>query len=106
MEIIIRVADANDFHYAPAICELIKESAKIRGTGIAERKPEYVCTKFENGNAVIALCFISPSQIGRRTAHRVVTLHERAELHFGKRLTVQITPRFSTKITPSSNSKV
>ena len=56
MEIIIRVADANDFHYAPAICELIKESAKIRGTGIAERKPEYVCTKLENGNAVIALC--------------------------------------------------
>ena len=55
MEITIRVAEPTDIHYAGAICELIKESAKARGTGIAERQPAYVQTKIENGNAVIAL---------------------------------------------------
>jgi GNAT superfamily N-acetyltransferase len=31
------------------------ESAKVRGTGIAKRTPEYIRKKLENGNAVIAL---------------------------------------------------
>lgn len=55
MDITIRVARPEDTLYAEAICELIKESAKARGTGIAERQPEYVRTKIENGNAVLAL---------------------------------------------------
>ncbi|PHN05663.1 GNAT family N-acetyltransferase [Flavilitoribacter nigricans] len=55
MEFTIRVAEPEDKHYAEAICKLIAESAKARGTGIAERKPEYVATKIDNGNAVIAL---------------------------------------------------
>ena len=55
MEFTIRVAEPEDKHYAEAICQLIAESAKARGTGIAERKPEYVATKIDNGNAVIAL---------------------------------------------------
>lgn len=41
--------------YAEAICSLIEEAAKLRGTGIAKRDPNYIKTKFENGNAVIAL---------------------------------------------------
>ncbi len=40
--------------YAEAVCQLITDSAKARGTGIATRKPEYVRTKIENGNAVLA----------------------------------------------------
>lgn len=53
MEIII--ANVSHFKYAEIICDTIAESAKIRGTGIAKRTPEYICKKLENGNAVIAL---------------------------------------------------
>ncbi|MEZ4988019.1 MAG: GNAT family N-acetyltransferase [Saprospiraceae bacterium] len=55
MKITLRVAQPADARHAEAICTLIKESAKARGTGIAERDPAYVRTKIENGNAVIAL---------------------------------------------------
>ncbi len=41
--------------YASEICEAIKESAKVRGTGIAERSIEYVENKIALGDAVIAL---------------------------------------------------
>jgi hypothetical protein len=53
MEIVI----ANKSHsvYADIICKTIEEAAQVRGTGIAKRKPEYILTKLENGNAVIAL---------------------------------------------------
>ena len=53
MEIII----ANESHikYAQIISDTITESAKVRGTGIAKRSPEYIIKRLENGNAVIAL---------------------------------------------------
>ncbi len=54
MQINIEVANASHIGYSAEICRLIAESAKARGTGIAERKPEYVQSKIENGNAVIA----------------------------------------------------
>lgn len=41
--------------YAEEICRNYAESAKARGTGIAERKPEYVKEKIRTGKAVIAL---------------------------------------------------
>ncbi len=41
--------------FADIICKTIEEAAQVRGTGIAKRKPEYILTKLENGNAVIAL---------------------------------------------------
>lgn len=53
MEIVI--ANEAHFKYAPIICDAISESAKVRGTGIAKRTPEYILKKLENGNAVIAL---------------------------------------------------
>ncbi|SMC45224.1 GNAT family N-acetyltransferase [Cellulophaga tyrosinoxydans] len=53
MEILI--ANESHFKYAEIICDTIAESAKIRGTGIAKRTPEYICKKLSNGNAVIAL---------------------------------------------------
>ncbi len=55
MKFLIEIANESHFRYAEAICELIRESAKSRGTGIAERKPEYIRKKMENGNAIIAL---------------------------------------------------
>ena len=53
MEILI--ANESHFKYAEIICDTIAESAKVRGTGIAKRTPEYICKKLSNGNAVIAL---------------------------------------------------
>lgn len=51
----IVIADITHAAYAEVICTTIEESAKIRGTGIARRTPEYILTKMANGNAVIAL---------------------------------------------------
>lgn len=49
------VADISHIKYAEIICDTIKESAKVRGTGIAERTPEYIIKKIKNGNGVIAI---------------------------------------------------
>lgn len=53
----MQIVIANKSHsiYAKAICDTIAEAAKVRGTGIAKRQPEYIITKMINGNAVIAL---------------------------------------------------
>ncbi|GLB49796.1 GNAT family N-acetyltransferase [Neptunitalea lumnitzerae] len=51
----IVVANKSHSKYATIICDTMAESAKVRGTGIAKRTPEYIITKMENGNAVIAL---------------------------------------------------
>ncbi len=53
MEIVI--ANESHFKYAKIISDTITESAKVRGTGIAQRTPEYIIKRLENGNAVIAL---------------------------------------------------
>ncbi len=54
-DILITVAGPEHFPHAEAICELIESAARIRGTGIAKRDPEYVRTKMRQGKAVIAL---------------------------------------------------
>ncbi|WP_373056069.1 GNAT family N-acetyltransferase [Zunongwangia sp. H14] len=53
----MKIVIANKSHasYAEIICTTIEESAKVRGTGIARRTPEYIISKMEKGNAVIAL---------------------------------------------------
>ncbi len=55
MQIKILVAQPEHTVFARAICDLIEESAKARGTGIAKRKPEYVEEKILTGKAIIAL---------------------------------------------------
>ncbi|MEE9407289.1 MAG: GNAT family N-acetyltransferase [Polaribacter sp.] len=81
MEIVI----ANKSHtvYADIICKTIEEASKVRGTGIAKRKPEYVATKMENGNAVIALdghkfagfCYIEQWGHGKFVANSGLIVH-------------------------------
>jgi Argininosuccinate synthase len=56
MKIKVRVSHEEDTKYALLICKKIKESAKIRGTGIAKKDPEYIKSKMIHGNAVIAFC--------------------------------------------------
>ncbi|MBT8316414.1 MAG: GNAT family N-acetyltransferase [Lutibacter sp.] len=53
----MKIVVANNLHikYAEIICETIKESSKVRGTGIAERTPDYVSKKIIKGDAIIAI---------------------------------------------------
>ncbi len=51
----IQVASAQHVDYATQICDEMAESAKARGTGIAQRSPQYVADKMLEGKAVIAL---------------------------------------------------
>jgi len=53
MEILI--ANESHFKYSQIISDTIAESANVRGTGIAQRTPEYIIKRLENRNAVIAL---------------------------------------------------
>ena len=81
MEIVI----ANKSHsvYADIICQTIADAAQVRGTGIAKRKPEYIITKMENGNAVIALegdkfagfCYIEQWSHGKFVANSGLIVH-------------------------------
>lgn len=54
MDFKIHIANVAHLGYAEEICRLMEESAKVRGTGIAKRKPEYIQNKMMEGKAVIA----------------------------------------------------
>lgn len=51
----ILVATEKHLKYAQDVCDLIAESAKIRGTGIAKREPAYIEKKIREGKAIIAI---------------------------------------------------
>lgn len=77
------IADKSHIKFAEIICETIAESAAIRGTGIARRTPEYIATKMENGNAVIAIdgnkfagfCYIEKWGHGKFVANSGLIVH-------------------------------
>lgn len=81
MEIVI--ANKSHITYSDIICKTIDEAAQVRGTGIAKRKPEYIATKIENGNAVIALdddkfagfCYIEQWGHGKFVANSGLIVH-------------------------------
>ena len=52
--IIVRIANSGDVHYAETITAEMESSAKARGTGIAKRSPEYIANKMNEGKAVVA----------------------------------------------------
>ena len=54
-EVRIEVAGEQHLKYIDEILETIEAAAKVRGTGIAKRKPEYVAKKMMEAKAVIAL---------------------------------------------------
>ncbi len=54
-EIKVMVADETHEKYVDTILKTIAEAAKVRGTGIAKRSPEYLVTKIREAKAVIAL---------------------------------------------------
>jgi hypothetical protein len=55
MKFLITVANNSHFKHATVICKMMTDAAKVRGTGIAKRQPEYICKKMKEGKAVIAL---------------------------------------------------
>lgn len=54
MKFLIKEASKTDVTYAQIIVDEIASSAKVRGTGIAKRTPEYIIKKIEDGKAVMA----------------------------------------------------
>jgi hypothetical protein len=81
----MKIVIANKSHtiYADIICKTIEDAAQVRGTGIAKRKPAYITTKIENGNAVIALdgekfagfCYIEAWGHGKFVANSGLIVH-------------------------------
>jgi N-acetylglutamate synthase-like GNAT family acetyltransferase len=76
--IIIRVANIGDIHYAKNITDEMESSAKARGTGIAKRSPDYIEKKILEGKAVIAVtdkeewvgfCYIEAWEHGKFVAN-------------------------------------
>lgn len=53
--IVVKIADVSCLIYVDTILKTIEEAAKIRGTGIARRSPEYIELKINEGKAIIAL---------------------------------------------------
>ena len=51
----ITVADETCLPYVQTILDTIEAAAKVRGTGIAKRTPEYITQKMLEGKAIIAL---------------------------------------------------
>lgn len=54
-EIKVQVADERYLEYVDTILTTIEDAAKVRGTGIARRSPEYIAQKIKEGKAIIAL---------------------------------------------------
>ena len=81
MEIII--ADKSHTIFSQTICKAIEEAAQVRGTGIAKRSQEYIISKMENGNAVIALegstfagfCYIETWSNKKYVVHSGLIVH-------------------------------
>ncbi len=83
MNIKIVVTQEEHYRFAEEICETIETSAKLRGTGIAKRTPDYIQKKMENQDAIIALvdgkfagfCYIESWQHGKFVAHSGLIVH-------------------------------
>lgn len=54
MQPLIKVANSSHTKYAIIICNMMEEAAKVRGTGIAKRTPEYITQKIIEGKSIVA----------------------------------------------------
>ena len=55
MNFTVEIANESHIKYVDEILQTIEDATKVRGTGIAKRKPEYVTLKIREGKAIIAL---------------------------------------------------
>ncbi|MBO4917393.1 MAG: GNAT family N-acetyltransferase [Bacteroidales bacterium] len=51
----VEVASSKHIKYVSEILKTIEDATKVRGTGIAKRKPEYIEQKINEGKAIIAM---------------------------------------------------
>lgn len=74
----IQLATKDHTRFSETICAEMESSAKVRGTGIAKRSPDYICQKMLEGKAVIAFseagewagfCYIETWQSGEYVAN-------------------------------------
>jgi GNAT superfamily N-acetyltransferase len=83
MNIKIVVTQEEHYQYAETICDTIEVSAKLRGTGIAKRTPEYILQKMQAKDAIIALvnnefagfCYIESWEHAKFVAHSGLIVH-------------------------------
>lgn len=83
MDIQFLIANETHIHFAKAICDLIEDSAKNRGTGIAKRHVSYIEQKITSNNAVIALkdnrlvgfCYIETWEHKKYVANSGLVVH-------------------------------
>lgn len=54
-EFVVEIASEKHIPYIPEILATIEDATKVRGTGIAKRRPEYVEQKMREGKAIIAM---------------------------------------------------
>lgn len=79
----IVVANEQQVSFAAQICTMIEDAAKVRGTGIARRTPEYIAAKITEGKAVVALdgnkivgfCYIETWEHGKYVANSGLIVH-------------------------------
>lgn len=55
MDLTVQIASKKHYIYAQEICTMMEDAAKVRGTGIAKRTPEYLIRKMDEGKAVIVV---------------------------------------------------
>jgi GNAT superfamily N-acetyltransferase len=83
MKISIVITHEEHYKFAQEICDTIELSAKLRGTGIAKRTPDYIQKKMISEDAIIALvdgkfagfCYIESWQHGQFVAHSGLIVH-------------------------------
>lgn len=79
----IIISDIQHSIYAEEICNMMAEAAKLRGTGIAKRSPDYIKSKIADGKAVLALdgeqvvgfCYIETWEHGKFVANSGLIVH-------------------------------
>ncbi len=54
-EVTVMIAEEHHLPYVEVVLKTIEDAAKVRGTGIAKRSPEYLEAKMREGKAIIAL---------------------------------------------------
>ncbi len=99
MNLVIEIAQEKHKQYAQEICDTIELSARLRGTGIAKRTPDYIQKKMANSDAVIALidnkfagfCYIEIWEHGKFVVHSGLIVHpDYREMGLAKKIKTKV----------------